>query len=261
MQTIIENEVTELTFPELNADPSAYRNQLIRVTGALTPVESPQCPQQRSHYTGPVIQWALVNENLQMDARGFERVIPLIRPGTVMIVEGVWKLYQGPLGCGKEPERGTAWFLETLRIVEPATFALLATPAGGVPLPTTAAPAGTPDPLSTPDSAVTITPLEPSVGTATMTPTFNATTGVRPPTATGTALATPTSPPTAAGTPAPLPTGQATTPATPGGAATPTPAAGTPTLTYTPEPPGGATHTPGGYPPPDLTATPSDPYP
>jgi hypothetical protein len=36
-----------------------------------------------------------------------------------MTVEGYWRLYEGPLGCGKNAPRAAIWYLEVLRIVEP----------------------------------------------------------------------------------------------------------------------------------------------
>jgi len=256
VETVIESGATEVTFQELNEDPAAYRNQRILVSGSLAPIEPVECPQHNGHYTGPLIQWALVNDNLQMDARGFEPIIPLIRPGTTMTVEGIWRLYQGPLGCGKEPERGMAWYLETLRIVEPTAFFSSADPGvlltqtpiePGATLEVTPTPGGpTPPALETTPSltiTTTVTIGAPIPGTATVT---------------GTPLATPTAPATAQGTAASSPTRQGTNPATPGGTQTGTP--GTPTTTYTPEPPGSSTGTPNGYPgPPSPTPSPRPP--
>lgn len=259
VETVIESGAIEVTFQELNADPAAYRNQRILVSGSLTPIEPMECPQHNGRYTGPPIQWALVNDNLQMDARGFEPVIPLVRPGATMTVEGIWRLYQGPLGCGKEPERATSWYLETLRIVEPSAF-FSSTDPGVLITETPVEPGATLEVTPTPGG-----PTPPALET---TPSVTITTTVTigtslPGTAapTGTALATPTLPATGPGTAAPSPTRQGTIPATPGGTRTGTP--GTPTPTYTAEPPGPSTGTPDGYPgPPSPTPSPTtDPYP
>jgi hypothetical protein len=258
VETVIEGGAVEVTFQELNEDPTAFRNRRILVSGSMTPIEPVECPQHNGHYTGPPIRWALVSDNLQMDARGFEPAIALVRPGTTMTVEGIWRLYRGPLGCGKEPERGTSWYLETLRIVEPLALFIPAgpgVPVAGTPVepatiievsPTPGGPTS-PSPETTPDAAVTTTATigTPLPGTATPT---------------GTALATPTLPATGEGTAAPSPTAQGTIPNTPGGTRTGTP--GTPTPTYTAEPPGGATGTPDDYPGPGQTPTATtDPYP
>lgn len=112
---IVISETSLLTFTELNAAPADYRDQRIQVSGAFTPVTPPTC----RPYAGPDIRWSLVGEDLQLNAVGFEQVLSLLQPGTEMTVTGIWRAYQGPLGCGKEPEDGTAWYLQVDQILEP----------------------------------------------------------------------------------------------------------------------------------------------
>jgi hypothetical protein len=257
VDSLIEGEVIEVEFQELNEDPAAFLGRYIRVTGTLTPIEPEACHDDNGHYTGPLIQWALVNDNLQMDARGFEQVISLVRPGTTMTVEGIWRLYQGPLGCGKQPEQGMTWYLETIRIVEPNLLFIPAAP--GTVLTETPLVPGVPEATGT--AGGTLPPTSALTPGTTATPTVTAgTPGGRTGTPTRTPLPTPTllpTPPTAQGTAAPAPTGQGTRTATPSGTTT-----GTPPATFTAEPPGPSTGTPDGY-PGGPTPTPSptpDPY-
>lgn len=169
---VIESEMTILGFTELNEDPAAYRGQRIQVSGVYTPVDAPEC----LNYTGPVIRWSLVAEELQLNAIGFEGLVRLLEPGTEMTVSGVWNVYQGPLGCGKEPPDGTVWYLTIDRILEPNPLfgaqAPLLTVIAGEALPTlspletieqsspepTPTLEGTADPLltTTPDVALTV---------------------------------------------------------------------------------------------------------
>ncbi len=104
-----------VTFTELNSDPLAYLNLPIQVSGTYLRRDPQTCPR----YSGPNLEWAIVSEDLQLDVKGFERVVRIIAPGTEMTLQGVWRLYQGPLGCGKGPELGSAWYLQVLRIVQP----------------------------------------------------------------------------------------------------------------------------------------------
>jgi len=113
--TMPDLELSNVSFAELNEDPLSYLNQSILVTGDYLPVDTANC----LRYTGPVIRWSLTSENLQLDAVGYERIVRLLPIGTTMTVEGVWRLYQGPLGCGKGPPEGSAWYLDVKKIVLP----------------------------------------------------------------------------------------------------------------------------------------------
>jgi hypothetical protein len=104
-----------VTFSDLNADPLAFLNSPIQVSGSLIKLDPPSCPR----FTGPNPQWALVSEDLQLENQGFERIVQILSPGTNMVIEGNWRLYQGPLGCGKGPPVGSAWYLQVQRIVQP----------------------------------------------------------------------------------------------------------------------------------------------
>ncbi len=104
-----------VTFPELNADPLAYLDKAIQVSGAFIGLDSATCPR----YTGPDIRWALVSEELQLDAKGYDRIVQLVEPGTDLVVQGIWRLYQGPIGCGKGPPANSSWYLQVQKIIEP----------------------------------------------------------------------------------------------------------------------------------------------
>jgi hypothetical protein len=120
-----ESNLSLVSFPNLAEDPIAYRDQRIQVTGEFTPVTPPDC----RPYSGPPIAWSLVSDELQLNAIGFEDVLRLVAPGTTMTVSGIWRAYQGPLGCGKEPEDGTVWYLQVDRIIEPNPLLGTAVPA------------------------------------------------------------------------------------------------------------------------------------
>ena len=246
----VEGELPVLTFAELNADPDAYRNRRIQVAGDYASVPPPSC----TPHSGPSIRWSLVAEELQLNAVGFENVLRLLAEGTPMTVTGIWRLYSGPVGCGKAPPDANVWFLAVDQIIEPNPLfgegGSMLTVIAGSPLATlppldlsvpmaTAAPTLTATvPLASPDAALATTPaVLPTVGAvATETPTTTATVGT-----TGTLTITAT--PTQTGTPGPSPTaGPSPTPsATVEGGETTTP--GIPTAT-----PGGPGY-PGAGPP------------
>lgn len=240
-----------VNFTDLNNDPYAYVDQLIEVSGAYTPQDPPECVR----YSGPLIRWALIAEDLQLDSVGYERIVKLLAPGTPMTVRGYWRLYDGPLGCGKGPARGSRWYLHVTMIMQPnpligadgeqINIGIENGGAGLPPLQPTQSAVGTESPimpLVTPtfDPALTAT----ATFVSTMTPIFT-------PSATATFLpnvtpsATVTLDPLGTSTPLPSQT-PGTTPTAVNGTATNTPEGGA--VTLTPE-----------LPPPLPTAPPGTP--
>lgn len=233
-----------LTFAELNDDPSLYHGRRIQVSGTFTPIDKPDC----LDYTGPLIQWSLVSDELQLNAVGFENLLAFLSPGTEMTVWGIWTAYKGPVGCGKQPPEETVWYLTVERILEPNPLiginGVILTVIPGEPLPTFSGietpEFDTPDLTPTAEGAIDETPtptIEQPGSTMVATPTLELT--ILP----GTPLITPGITASATVTP-----DFGTTPGT------------TPTidLTITTEPTAG---TPGTSSPPLPTSTPSSGYP
>ncbi len=110
-------EVIEVDFPALNNDPAHYQNKFIRVSGAYQRPSHLNCVNP----SGPAPRWALLNDTLSMEAVGFDGVLRLVSDGTPMIVEGIWRRYDGPLGCDKG-HRAVTWYLETVRILSPNPY-------------------------------------------------------------------------------------------------------------------------------------------
>jgi hypothetical protein len=217
---LISDEVNLVTFLELNTAPEAYLNRFIRVSGSYTP----QPPLTCLPHNGPDIRWALINDELQLDAIGFEKILREVPPGTILTVVGIWRHYQGPYGCGKQPPVNDAWYLEVTQILEPnplygagsiALNTILGpsrTPVGPEPTPTavTEQPTATLEPGTTAVASPTLTfattPTTAALTTQTATAvagTFTATPAFGTPTPSGTPTMTPSLPP---GTPGTTPT-------------------------------------------------------
>lgn len=247
---VIEGEPLLVAFIDVNEDPFSYLNQRIRVTGEYTPLPPPDC----TPFSGRRIRWALVAENLQMNAVGFEPVLRLLRPETTLTVEGIWRLYSGPAGCGKEAPRANVWYLEVERIIQPNPLTGFTEPVGpgpifpvtpAGPLATPSEGTGIPTPTATPSASVTttITPV--------LTPSPSATAGTPTPTVTIPGPVTATATATETG----IATGQPTATFTPPAAPTPIPEPTTP-------PPVESATPGGGYPGPETpTPTPEGAYP
>ncbi len=242
-ELVVDTQPLLVTFDQLNSDPDSLLDQRIRVTGDFTRLRPPDC----LIYNGPSFRWALVSDTLQLDAKGFEVIVRLIPEGTSMTVEGFWRKYTGPLGCGKKPPADTVWFLEVTQIVQPNPLPNF----GGASV--DVVPSGEGDAQASPGAS----PSPTDNGTPTATPTL---------TATPTPSATPTSTPTLSGFDETLtPTLTATPTETPLPTVTGTPPTSTPTMTATPT----ATFIPGTTPtlipptpvPPTPTQTSGGGYP
>lgn len=257
---IIGDQPQLVTFADLQADPEAYKDTLIRVTGTFYRLSPPDC----LVYSGPDTNWSLISDNLRLDAQGFERSIQIVPDGVELTVDGVFRKYEGPLGCGKRPEAGVSWFLETTQIVQPNPLSRVigtlvsgqpplqppgvenSTPPGTVPAEGTATPTIDISPSAT-SLVPTATPSLAITTIGTMTPTSSPTAGTSIPTMTPSPTLT-----LGPGTPSVTPT------------STPTPVPGTPTASPTnpapptlgPTQPPLSTSTPGAYPIPP-TAEPS----
>jgi len=78
-----------VTFADIQADPTQFHNQIIRVQGSFTLLPPAPC----QPYKGPQLRWALIAAGLRMDALRLEQLRTMIPEGTILTVEGVWRLY------------------------------------------------------------------------------------------------------------------------------------------------------------------------
>ena len=108
----ISAEPRTVSFGEISTNPHLYIDQLLRVSGNFTFADPITC----EVYKGPPVTWSLIADSLQMDATGYAQLPKLVADGSPMTVDGIWHLYEGPLGCGKEPESQNLWYLEVLHI-------------------------------------------------------------------------------------------------------------------------------------------------
>jgi hypothetical protein len=119
-----------VSFSELQAWPDRYQDRFIRVSGAFSPVEVPTCRPR----SGPFVTWSLVADNLRLDVVGYEELAGRVAVDEAFTVDGYFRLYEGPWGCGKEPQVDTIWYLEVARVVQPNPIRLVSRGLEG-PLP------------------------------------------------------------------------------------------------------------------------------
>ncbi|HSM57762.1 MAG TPA: hypothetical protein VK879_16535 [Candidatus Sulfomarinibacteraceae bacterium] len=221
----------DATIVELLEAPAAREGDLLRVTGQYRRAPFIVCDDlvRRSPAT-----WMLADESQTISARGFESLVhPLLPRGLTMTVEGVWRHWRGPVGCGKDAPRQDVWYLQVTNIVSPSPVArvtLTPTTDGLAQAPTATpqptgdgepGPVGTPvpEPSPTPEEATgtpppTATPRTPTPGAPTFTPTAE----TEEPDATPTATSAADETATAEGTEAPTTTASPTATSAAGGA-------------------------------------------
>ncbi len=195
-QIIVDGNPIVVTFEELNTNATEYQNKWIQVTGNYFPQDPTICNPQPSN--GPKFNSVLVSEGLQLNIQGGEKALAIIPVNTEMVVQGVWRLYSGPAGCGKEPPSDVIWYLDIRAIVQPNPI-VGGTPAS--PIDATLSPE-----LPPPGSENTPTPgVDQSIPTPTNTP-IPVTVVVETPVVTNTVTPDPFATPTVALTPTATPT-------------------------------------------------------
>lgn len=246
-------EPLALSITDLAADPEAYASSIVKITGQYRRLPLLVC--DSDPHPAPAT-WQLAAEDGSVVAiGGFDSQVRALLPNNLtMTVVGVWQLFDGPVGCGKNATSSQIWYLNARDIVSPSPIARVTlTPTGSgtqiaeadgataVPSPEdsnfTTTPTRSeddPQPVGTPTLASTTIPAPPgSTPTTTnatptndregddVTPTPSATSGEPVGTATATPLTNGTASPTpngGSGTPTPTSSGG-------GGTPSPTPAA------------------------------------
>ncbi|MCA9918555.1 MAG: hypothetical protein KC445_11420 [Anaerolineales bacterium] len=184
----------EISISDLAADPEAYADTLVRISGKFRRLPLLVC--ENDPHPAPAT-WQLVAEDGSLVALGgFDSQVRSLLPNDLtMTASGIWQLFDGPVGCGKSASSTQIWYLKVSDIVSPSPIArvtltptgsgsqiaatggegdgdgdtAVSTPDENGNLPPTATSADGSAPNSTPTSASN--PTQPSGGSATQTPT------------------------------------------------------------------------------------------
>lgn len=253
-----------LDVADLAAQPEAYAGAYVRVSGRYgrAPVVVCEANARRSPAT-----WMLSGEEQSIGAAGFEHLLrPLWPSGLTVTVEGRWRWWRGPVGCGKGARVQEVWYLAVTKIVSPSPIARVTlTPSGvadggRVEAPdATSTPSGSGEEGVTPTTAAGTRQPTPSPATPSATPTDDGDREAEPtarPTLTTTAAITATETVTSA-TPSPTNTPDPNETPQPGETGTPT-LTPTPTRTLRPGETPQPTNTPSSTPTPSNTPQPGE---
>jgi hypothetical protein len=109
-------------------NPSALEDQYLELAGNYKQLPIQVCAGE-SH-SSP-IGWHLAMGDLEIPASGFEQQLrDLVEDGLPMVVEGRWKQWEGPVGCGRRVPVQQIWYLAVTEIISPNPLTAVQKEAG-----------------------------------------------------------------------------------------------------------------------------------
>ncbi len=123
---------------DLLASPETYADAYVQVTGRYQKRPLLICESESATNPSPATWELLDNNNIVLSAGAFDQALRALVPdGLTVTVAGYWQQWQGTIGCGKQADQQTIWFLEVTDILSPSPIVqvtLTPTPLGGLPL-------------------------------------------------------------------------------------------------------------------------------
>ncbi len=128
----------QMEIADLLAEPETYEGAYVQVTGRYRRRPLLICESESATNPSPATWDLLDDSNLALAAGEFDDALrSLVPDGLTMTVAGYWQLWEGQVGCGKQAEKQTIWFLEVTDIVSPSPIVqvtLTPNPQGETPL-------------------------------------------------------------------------------------------------------------------------------
>ena len=98
-------------------NPSALEDMYIELAGKYKQLPIQVCVEEG--HASP-IGWRLVIDDLEIPASGFDQELrELAAKGLALVVEGQWKEWEGPVGCGRRAPVQQLWYLSVTEIISP----------------------------------------------------------------------------------------------------------------------------------------------
>ena len=123
---------------ELLSEPDTFAEAYVQVTGQYHKRPLLICESDSATNPSPAT-WEISDLNgLTLNAGEFDDALRSLVPnGLTVTVAGYWQQWKGPVGCGKQAEQETIWFLEVTDIISPSPIVqvtLTPSPIGGSPI-------------------------------------------------------------------------------------------------------------------------------
>ena len=98
-------------------NPYSYEDAHVRISGRYLPLPLMAC--KNDPHTSPAT-WVLSDGTYEVPAAGFDTVLRKLGVSDIpLVVEGRWRFWDGPVGCGRRAPNEEIWHLEVSRIVSP----------------------------------------------------------------------------------------------------------------------------------------------
>ena len=98
-------------------NPDSFENNYIQLSGIYQPLPLLVC--EADVHRSPAT-WALLEGDIEVLASGFDSELrKLADPGLGLVVQGQWRQWEGPVGCGRRVPNQQLWYLEVTSIVSP----------------------------------------------------------------------------------------------------------------------------------------------
>ncbi len=124
------NEPSAVSITELAADPEAYADSVLEITGQYR--RRPLLVCDTDPHPAPATWQLAAADGSTVAIGGFDSQVRSLLPNNLtMTVVGVWQLFDGPVGCGKSATSSQIWYLKARDIVSPSPIARVTlTPTG-----------------------------------------------------------------------------------------------------------------------------------
>ena len=121
-----------ISITDLAAAPEEYNNDFIEVSGRYRRLPLLVC--NSDPYPAPATWQLQAKDGSLIDVGGFDSQVRSLLPNDLtMTVTGVWQLFEGPVGCGKNAASSQIWYLKVSDILSPSPIAQVTlTPTGDV---------------------------------------------------------------------------------------------------------------------------------
>ncbi len=129
-QALLTATPQEISITDLATDPEAYANTFLEISGRYRRLPLLVC--NSDPHPAPAT-WQLQAEDGSFIAVGGldSQVRSLLPNDLTMTVAGVWQLFEGPVGCGKNAAGAQIWYLKVSHILSPSPIAQVTlTPTG-----------------------------------------------------------------------------------------------------------------------------------
>ncbi len=108
---------SDVPVTSLLRNPYAFEGERVRISGRYQPLPLMAC--KNDPHVSPAT-WVISDGGYEVPAAGFDTVLRQLGVSDIpIVVEGRWRFWDGPVGCGRRAPNEEIWHIEVSRIVSP----------------------------------------------------------------------------------------------------------------------------------------------